>query len=401
MSDKTIIIGDIHLGKGFSIGKSFYNGALNSRLIDQINLLNWILSCGIERNVSKFIITGDIFEELKPESQMMVLFIEWIKNCGEYGIDVHIICGNHDLKRVGNKYTSVLDIIKASEIHNVIVHNQITTLNSDGVSYVLMPFRDKRALSSNSPDEAINILDNSVFYEKTCIPAGNDKVLIGHLAVEGAFYVDEIDNISNELMLPVSFFDGFDYVWLGHVHKPQVLSKTPRVAHIGSMDISDFGETKHKKLIVFYDPESENKFEEIILPTRPLRIIKAEVPKDSDPTEFVLNKINRVHDKYSVDNSIVKLDIKILDSDSVGLNREQITERLFELGAYHISHFSESKSVFIIPEDKRHISDSAIKPKDAVKSYAEAYSFESNNDKDDFIKLCMDIITEVDLGQKE
>lgn len=100
MANKTIIVGDLHLGKGLSIGKPAADGGLNSRLSDQVRLLNWIFDCGINRNINRIIITGDVFDETKPDSNLIVIFMDWLRQCEDYGIDVHIVVGNHDLKRI-------------------------------------------------------------------------------------------------------------------------------------------------------------------------------------------------------------------------------------------------------------------------------------------------------------
>ena len=103
MINRTLIIGDCHIGKGTSIGKVSSGNALNSRILDQLNVLQWILQLGIDREVSRFVFTGDIFEELKPDHNLLVLFMDWLRECSNYNIECHIIAGNHDLKRVGNK----------------------------------------------------------------------------------------------------------------------------------------------------------------------------------------------------------------------------------------------------------------------------------------------------------
>jgi exonuclease SbcD len=252
-------------------------------------------------------------------------------------------------------------------------------------------------LNSETCDNAIDIISNWLSYELEGIPESNDKVLIGHLAIDKAFWVDEVDDVSNELMVSTTTFEGYDYVWMGHVHKPQVMkAKYPYIAHIGSMDISDFGETDQQKVVILFDPSSKDKFEEIPIPTRPLRRIRLEIPKDEKPTSFLLKSIENMTAVSSFDKAIVKLEIKILDPESPELDREQIIKKLKGLGAYHISSFSESRTVMVVPEDKQHISDSAIKPKEAVKLYAESIEFDENEEKNEFISVCLDVIAEED-----
>src|ERR1035438_4494707 len=111
---KTIILGDLHLGKNCLIGKVGIGATLNSSVVDQLNLLDYVLDKAIEHNADHIIITGDIYEEPKPPINLIILFISWLNKCNLHGVNVHIIVGNHDILRTGHIYTSPLDIISDS-----------------------------------------------------------------------------------------------------------------------------------------------------------------------------------------------------------------------------------------------------------------------------------------------
>jgi len=399
---KTFIVGDPHIGKGLSIGKPSIDGSLNSRVSDQVRVLNWILDNAIHRNVDRIIITGDVFEEVKPDNYLVVIFMDWLHSCSNNGIDVHIIAGNHDLKRIGARYSSVLDVIESAEIPNVFVYNKIYTLNTPGVSFTFIPFRDRRSLDADTVADAIEKIERCLPFELAEMPYENDKVLIGHLAFEKSFFTDEIDDLTNELMVPIKMFEGYQHVWMGHVHKPQVLSrKNPYAAHVGSMDISDFGETDQQKVVILYDPASKKKFEELHIPSRPLRRIRLEVPKDEEVTEFVLKAIENMEQVSSFKSAIVKIELKILDPEAAELDRSKVIEAIQNLGAFHISSFSESRSVSVVSDDKKHINDSAIDPKAAVKLYADLLEHQDDDEKNDFISLCNELIEQTLASKKE
>lgn len=399
MANKTIIVGDLHLGKGLSIGKPAADGGLNSRLSDQVRLLNWVLNFGICRHINRIIITGDVFDEIKPDSNLIVIFMEWLKQCEDYGIDVHIIVGNHDLKRIGNRYTSILNVVDSAGFNHVFIHNSFYTLHTDGVSFTFVPYRDKRALGCNTIEEAILKIGELLPFELGSIPIDSDRVLVGHLALSGSFWTDEIDDVSNELMVPLQTFEGYDFTWMGHVHSPQIMKCEHHVEHIGSLDISDFGETNHKKNIIYYDPSMAGKFERIVIPTRPLRRIKIDIPKCDSSTEFLLNHIHKMNNSVGFKDALVKIELKLLDPDAKDIDRSRIIEELTGFGIYHISYFSESRAIAVVPDDKKHISDSAISPKDAVKSWADMQDFASNEEeKQQFVNACLEVINATDAG---
>src|SRR5882672_10952979 len=97
----SLILGDLHIGAGISIGKPGIGTALNSRTIDKINLLDWVFDIAYSRQVENIILTGDIFEDPKPHPTLITLFLSWLKKCSNNNLQVHIIIGNHDIIRSG------------------------------------------------------------------------------------------------------------------------------------------------------------------------------------------------------------------------------------------------------------------------------------------------------------
>ena len=157
-----ILLGDPHLGRSQNIGKVGLGSNLNSRVIDQFNLLDWTLDQAIDCHADHIIITGDIFEDPKPSSTLITLFISWLKKCQVYDVNVHIIIGNHDILRTGNIYTSPLDIINEVELENVNIYKDINTVLIGTSAITFVPFRDRKSFSTNSSKEALEILNNSI-----------------------------------------------------------------------------------------------------------------------------------------------------------------------------------------------------------------------------------------------
>jgi exonuclease SbcD len=386
----TLIVGDVHLGKGLGIGKPGIGNALNSRIVDQMRLLDWVLDQATSTHAGAIILTGDICEDPKPDYILIELFIGWLKRCESSNIEVHIIAGNHDIKRTGSHYKSFLDLITAADLPRVRVYKYTNTILRKDVGFTLLPFRDKAALNCTNEAEAFYKISSQLPYELGSIPNGYDRVLVGHLALKGSLFVgDEFDNLANELMCPLDMFSGYDYVWMGHVHKPQVRRKKPHIAHIGSMDISDFGETDHKKIIIIFDTCNPKKFTEVEIPTRPLRRIRMDIPVDFDPTSFVIDQANAMHQQDSFEGAIVKLELKLLDGKSKGVDRKKIRKAIYDLGAFHICNLSESKNVSVVPITTQHNIDSKIDKKAAVKIWAESDRAEmtSEDEKNGYIDL--------------
>jgi DNA repair exonuclease SbcCD nuclease subunit len=397
---QAIILGDVHLGKGINIGKVGIGSNLNSRVVDQANLLDWTLDQAIDCHADDIIITGDVFEEPKPHPSLIALFLSWLKRCQVHSVNVHIILGNHDLLRSGNIYTSPLDIIIEADLENVSVHKNINTIFIGTTAFTFMPFRDRKSFSVETNAEGLQLMKEAISYELAGIPQIYKKIVVGHLAIEGSIPVgDEIDDVTNELFCPLNMFNGYDYVWMGHVHKPQVMKKkSPYIAHIGSMDISNFGETDHIKNIVIIDCDSNDEFVLKEIPTRPLKKILITVPKDTeDATKYVLDEIKKSAADF--DKSIIKVEVSILDPEVKSINKSSIEKFLVENGAQNVTNISESKKVSLVKKDTNNTIDTKMDPPSAIKAYANAYVEEAKRPA--FIELAMDIVSQFKSETKE
>lgn len=382
-----IVIPDPHLGKTGQLGKAVIGTNINSRILDQMHLLDWCLEQAISKNVTDIILAGDIFDDPKPSTSIITIFMSWLKRCQLHNMKIHIVVGNHDIVRSGTSYGSPLDVIEEADLENVYVYKTINTSIFDGFAITLIPFRDRKSFLVDSNEAAVDQLKQQLIYEIAGIPSTYKKIAIGHLSLLGSIYVgDEVDDLSNELMCPLDLFEGYDYVWMGHVHKPQIMNEVPHIAHIGSLDISDFGETDHKKNIVIYDHGTSNKFEYQTIPTRKLNKITIDVPNDiEDIDSFVISEIE--NKKIELKKSIIKLEINLENKDK-SINKNTLTKFLNKNGVFNISGIIESKKSISLKKENNKINNK-MDVLSAIKQYAESYIKDS--DKSKYIKTAIDI----------
>lgn len=385
-----LILGDVHIGKGLNVGKQSVGAALNSRIVDQVNLLDWVYEQAVDQNISHIVLTGDVFEEPKPHYSLVVLFVDWLRKCSDYNISVHVIAGNHDILRSGQFTTSPLDIVSAAEIPNVFVYKRINTLHLEGMSVTFLPFRDRRSFNTDVNSEALTLLKAQLPYELASIGDDSLKVLVGHLALEGAIPVGyELDELANELFCPLDMFNGYDYVWMGHVHKFQIMSEQPHIAHIGSMDISDFGEMDHKKYIAIVDPRKEEKYKYVEIPTRPLKHVTIQLPENEvNATKFVEQELKKMG---ALDNSIIKLSVILPSNASYSLDRNAIEKTIYQSGAFHVSRISEERKFTSLKKQITETIDNTVNELSAIKTYA---SLVEENMREEFVSLASTIVQE-------
>jgi DNA repair exonuclease SbcCD nuclease subunit len=365
---KVLIIGDVHLDKGTSIGKNYGPGKLNSRNEDKFRLLNWVQSKAIEYDVKHVVFTGDVFENYNVDNVLIQLFFSYLKSYDSHNIKVHIVLGNHDIKRIGSEYHSILNLVNIVELSGCKVHSEILTQEIEDGFITFVPFRDRKSFNCQSNQDALKIL-NDLLPEKTSSP----HLCIGHLTLDGSLYVgDEIDDLHNELHCPAEMFsEKFTATFMGHIHKPQVMNESPFVGHVGSLDISDFGETNHDKIIYLYDSNKDFSIVKLDVPTRPLRKIEIIIPESVEPTQYLLNILEVEESKRTLYDSILNLEIKFEDPKQK-IDNKVISKTLEKYSLHNLTGITESRAKSVVSTDKRNNLNASMSPKDAFKDWLES-----------------------------
>lgn len=380
-----MIVGDVHLGKNLNLGKVSLDN--NSRLEDQFVLLNWVLDQAHKEKVSDIFFTGDLFEDPSPEILILRMFATWIKKATDEGFILHFIEGNHDFVRMNENYLSSLDIFKELKLDKIHFYRDFTSIKINDYNIILAPFRDRKSLFCETQEEALEKVQSLILAHKK-----EKNVCIGHLSIKDSIPIgDEIDDLTNEIFIPSTFFQNFEHTWLGHIHKFQVFHKEPAyVSHIGSLDISNFGEKDQEKFIVVFNTE-KHKFKYITVPVRKYRTIEIEIPKDTvDSTKYVLDSIKDM----GLSNEIVRLEIKHSSSSNASSKKKEIEAALKEKDVFYVNSIVESKKIELVKKK----TDVVIKDKgnipDALNTYAEKADFVPEDLVDTFLDLSKRIVRE-------
>jgi len=386
---KALIVGDVHLDKGTSIGKNYGPGKLNSRNEDKFRLLKWVQSKAIEYNVKNVVFTGDIFESYNADNLLVQLFFSYLKSYEEHEINVHIILGNHDIKRIGSEYHSILNLINIVEFPRCKVYSDIQTQEVEDGFITFIPFRDRKSLNAESNAQALEKLNN-LLPSKTNFP----HICVGHLTLSGSLYVgDEIDDLHNELHCePDMFSSKFNATFMGHIHKPQVRSKSPFVCHVGSLDISDFGEKDQDKIVYIYDSNKEEPIK-LDVPTRNLRKLEVIIPDAADPTQYLIDLLANEEDKKTFYDSILNLELKFEDPKQK-IDVKKINQALEKYSIHNLTGIVESRVKNVVSTDKRNNLTASASPKDAFKDWLDSRELTEDR-KSKIVQLANDIIDEV------
>lgn len=390
---KSIILGDVHLGRSTHIGKPGAGKEPNSRIMDQLTLLEWVLDTAVDESINHIIITGDVYQDPKPHPALINYFMSWLKMCEKAGVSVDIIVGNHDIMRTGNYTLSALDLIPAVELPHARVFKDPECMEMGGICFGYLPYRDKRMYEAEDTASAIKALQDEL--GNTIAPSDKKRnILVGHMALEGSLNItDEISDSLNEIFVPDSLLSGWDTVLMGHIHHPQVLkSKNSHLlAHVGSMDRSDFHvvETDIDKIIYIVD---EKTTETRKLPTRNLRKIDVEVPAGKDSTDFVNNAVCLYDKKLPVKDAIVSLDITLGGETVPNVDREKVQAYVCDkLKASHICTFSETRNLSVVALDEEQMIDKSMTVPMTIEKFADSRDdFDDEEQKLAFKELALD-----------
>ena len=239
---------DIHLGK-----------RLNdiSLLEDQKYILGQIADISREKKVDAVLISGDVYQRAAPDSSAMEVFNVFLSDLAREGIKIFVISGNHDSDRRISYFSSLIrpsGVYVSERFEGVL--QKITLEDQFGeIDIHLFPFVKPIYVRRCFPDEDITTYQQMTecVLRHSEVDAGRRNVLLAHQYIIGAELSDSeelavggLDSIDHTL------FSDFDYVALGHIHKPQRAGSST-VRYAGSPLKYSFSEMNGKKSVVVFE----------------------------------------------------------------------------------------------------------------------------------------------------
>jgi len=364
---KLVVLGDLHLGGGYSLGKIDSHSQLNTRLIDHSNTFDFVVDYLVEHGIRHLAITGDIYQDRRPEASQTAIFSDKLARLTELGIHTHIVAGNHDIVRA-HKATTI-DKFKLLRLPMVHIYNDIESYCCpDGINMVFLPYRTRQMLQCWSNEDAVLFLQKRFAHELQQMDNDNPVILIGHLTLQDArsHGTQLEEHAVFDIIMPLSSFEGFDAVIMGHIHQFQVLSDGPLIAHIGSMERTDFGESKQPKMFAVLDSDRDNlSWEFVQLPVKPLCDLV--IDKSSEGPDGIMESIKQYiqsYDaKYPLVNSIIRVEVTVNESAAHAVD----TAEIFKFLRDNMS-VSSCVGVHAVAISKRQLRDSTITEKADPKS---------------------------------
>lgn len=240
------------------IGRQFHNVSL---LDDQQYVLHQLIAYARDQQVDAIIVAGDIYDRSVPPAAavaMMDAVVDQI--CGDLHIPLILISGNHDsAERLGfaAKQMRASGLLIMSDLAKVKEPVRITGRDGLHCHIYGVPYHtpemvnDVFGTSCKTFDEAFTQVMQEVHAGEQCLSndAGFDVLAAHCFVVNGAASDSErplsiggAEQVNTELMRE------FDYVALGHLHRPQTCG-ADHIRYSGSLLKYSFSEVNQNKSV--------------------------------------------------------------------------------------------------------------------------------------------------------
>lgn len=232
------------------LGRSFHGFSLHQTCLDFAQELVQLV---IDEKIDAVLISGDIYDQAQPRPDTVDLLSNTLTRLITAGTKVIVTSGNHDSAlRLG--FAS--EILRAGGLYMCTQAEKLdqpVELEKDGVKVNIygIPYLEPRAIAQQWEVEASHtaVLGEALdrIHQVKQRKNTHAHIVMAHcFAAHGQGSDSERPiNVGGALTVPLTLFDGFDYVALGHLHGKQKLSETVRYS--GSPIAYSFSEEKHRK----------------------------------------------------------------------------------------------------------------------------------------------------------
>ncbi|MDD2958434.1 MAG: exonuclease SbcCD subunit D [Lachnospiraceae bacterium] len=273
-----IHLSDLHIGKRVN---EF------SMLEDQRFILHQILEIIDEKKVEGVWIAGDVYDKTVPSAEAVQLFDDFLTELADRELPVFVISGNHDSPeriafgaRLLNSRGVYLSPVYNGKAEPVVLQDAYGEIR-----IYLLPFLKPAMVKHVFPEREITsyqeALEAAIEAIKGNLTAEWDRscrnILLAHQFVTGSERSDSEEcSVGGMDNVDASVFSDFDYVALGHIHKPQ-RAGGENIRYCGTPLKYSFSEAGHKKSVTLVDAGEKGNLTiqtEVLYPLRDLREIR-------------------------------------------------------------------------------------------------------------------------------
>lgn len=324
---KLLHTSDWHLGQNF-MGKS--------RLEEHQRFIAWLEQTVAEQHIECVLLAGDVFDTSTPASYARELYHDCVIGLNKLNCQFIVVAGNHDSVSVLNESRRLL-----AKLNTYVVTEPAWTNPSEAIIPLTdaqgklaavvcaIPFLRARDMvryevGQSGTDKQLNLAEQiKCYYQQQfeCAQTLADDVPIigtGHLTMVGGEVTDSVREIYVGTLesLPPSMLPEFDYLALGHIHKPMPVGGKHHWRYSGAPLAMSFDEANHAKSVCVYDTVTR-EVERLQVPAfRQLIAL-------SGTRKHLLEQIEALDDKHDL---ALWLDITVIEDINLGPFQEQLSE---------------------------------------------------------------------------
>ena len=321
---KILHFADAHIDMA-NFGKHDPETGLPLRVMDFLKSLDEIVNTAITEKVDLVIFAGDTYKDRSPAPTFQREWGKRIMQLSRAGILTLLLTGNHDISPATGRAHAIQEFDTLDVPHVKVLHKPqfLTSAELEGLplQVLALPWVSRSGILSSL---ALDNTEPGNVYETLSARIGDlvgnwladadpglPTILTAHASVEGAKYgTERLVMLGKDLVLPPALVKDqrFDYVALGHIHKPQNLNEGshPPVIYPGSIERVDFGEVEDSKFFIVAEVAKTNTqvtWHEL-KNIRPF--VDIHVKLDSD--EAINHKLqNAITSQEDIENAIVRM----------------------------------------------------------------------------------------------
>lgn len=241
---KFLHLADLH------IGKRLHNYPL---LEEQEAVLQQALDAA--KTCDAVLISGDVYDKSNPSAEAMEVFDHFLTSLAALELPIYLISGNHDS---GKRIAYFSDLIAKQNIFTYgtfdgTVHSY--PIADTNITVHLLPFLRPADVRRFFPEETVETHEDAmrVVLAHTELASDRVHILLAHQFITGAALCESEElTVGGLEQISASLFAGFDYVALGHLHRPQHCTRET-IRYAGSPLKYSISEADHQKSFTILD----------------------------------------------------------------------------------------------------------------------------------------------------
>ncbi|ENG3800840.1 exonuclease subunit SbcD [Proteus mirabilis] len=324
------------------LGQYFFT---KTRAQEHQQFLDWLLAQIREQQVDAVIVAGDIFDTGSPPSYARELYNRFIVAIRDTQCQLIILGGNHDSVATLNESKSLLACLNTTVIANVHTETPQAPIilyqknHTPGALLCAIPYLRPRYMinskSGQSGADKQGALKEAIadYYQRQYQAALDLRkqlnvnipiIATGHLTTIGASVSDSVREIYIGTLeaFNATLFPPFDYIALGHIHRPQRVNKSGHIRYSGSPIPLSFDESAQQKSVCLIDFEQDKLAEMTLLPIPEFQLLRTL----SGSLQEIATQLEKLATQYNEMDTTIWLDIEVSTQDYLSDIQTRIQE---------------------------------------------------------------------------